>query len=63
MEQILEDIPVTLEVVFGTAKVKLEKFISWCEKRRDYPERKHERTSCLSAKRRDDWQRNFSSRG
>lgn len=32
MEQILEDIPVTLEVVFGTAKVKLEKFISWCEK-------------------------------
>lgn len=32
MEQILEDIPVTLEVVFGTVKVKLEKFISWCEK-------------------------------
>lgn len=32
MEAILEDIPVKLEVVFGTAKVKLETFISWCEK-------------------------------
>lgn len=31
-EAVIDSIPITLEVIFGTAKVKLADFITWCEK-------------------------------